>query len=175
MSLRRFVPLIIGPVIFEAILLEAAPASADKQYPCTVTSAVGSPVTLTSCEAWARDWNKTILTAHAAISNALFDLGVSFSNVSNKTVTSVRVLMTSYDSFNTVLGTVNLDTASNDAANSMSLTPGSLLDLLGPKSWHGRNGKTSRDHVTCEVTAVKFSDGSIWTAPSPAPTAPGSE
>jgi len=166
---RSFVPWIVGLVIFGAVIVAADPTLADKRYPCTVVPANGSPVTITSCEAWARDWNKTVLTAHAAIGNYLFDLGVSLTNLSNKTVTGVRVKMTSYDSFNAVLGTINLDTASNSAANGMSIAPRSSFDLLGPKSWHGRNGNTDRDHVTVEVTAGEFSDGSIWTAPTPAP------
>jgi len=165
----RFVPCIVALVIFGAVIVAADPALADKQYPCAIATVTASPVTLTSCEAWARDWNKTVLTAHAAIGNYLFDLGVSLTNLSNKTVTSVEVKMTSYDSFNTVLGMTNFDTASNSAANGMSIAPGSSFDLLGPKSWHGRNGNTDRDHVTIEVTAVKFSDGSIWTAPTPTP------
>jgi len=156
-------------LVFVLLIVGVSPALADKQYPLTVVSVSGSPVTITSCEAWARDWNKTVLTAHAAIGNYLFDLGVSLLNTSNKTVTSVRVKMTSYDSFNAVLGTVNLDTASNSAANDMSIAPESSFALLGPKSWHGRNRNTDRDHVTCEVTTVKFSDGSIWMAPTPAP------
>lgn len=146
------------------------PALADKQYSATVISAPGSPVTLTSCEAWARDWNKTVLNIHAAVGNRLFDLGVSLTNNSSKPVIEVRVTMTSYDSFNAVLGTANLDTASNQAANGLNLAPGLSLDLLGPRSWHGRNGNPNRDHVTCEATLVRFSDGSVWEAPTPAPT-----
>ncbi len=160
-------------LVFVILTVGVAPALADKQYKCAVISGSGFPVKLTSCEAWARDWNKTILTAHAAISNKLFDLGVSLLNTSNKTVTKVSVKITSYDSLNGVLGTANLDTASNAAADGMSIAPGSSFDLLGPKSWHGRNDP-DRDHVTCEVTAVKFSDGSIWTSPTPAPIPSGS-
>ncbi len=158
-------PLLVLILLFAGIV----PAMADKQYPATIVSPPGSPVALTSCEAWARDWNKTVLIAHAAIGNRLFDLGVAFTNHSSKPVSAVRVMTTSYDSSNAVLGTASLDTASNQAANEMNLAPGSSLDLLGPRSWHGRNDNPNRDHVTCEVTTVTFADGTTWTAPTPAP------
>lgn len=156
------------------LIVGTASALADKQYTATVVSVPGSPVTMTSCEAWARDWNMTVGYIHKSSPDYYFDLGVSLTNASAKPVTAVRVMMTSYDSFNAVLGTANLDTASNQAAKGMNLAPGSSFDLLGPRSWHGGNGHSERDHVTCEVTAVKFSDGSVWAAPiaasSPAPT-----
>jgi len=158
----RLLSVILTCSIF--LCVARAPALADKQYPTVVVGHAGSPVTITSCEAWARDLNVTALMIHKSVADFYFDLGVSLKNTSDKPVTAVRVAMTSYDSFNGVLGSTNADTASNQSANGMSIAPGAAIDLLGPRSWHGRNGHAERDHVSCEVTAVKFADGSTWSA-----------
>jgi len=154
-------------LILVAVLLIMCPivANADKQYPTTIIAATQSPVTLTKCDAWARDWNKTVLTAHAAISNALFDLGIAFTNNSSKPVTEIRVKLVSYDSFNNVIGSSDVDTQMNQSAKGLSVAPAASFELLGPQSWHGKNAHPDRDHVSCEVTAVRFADGSIWSIP----------
>jgi hypothetical protein len=59
-------------------------ALADKNYPTSIVNDPGSAVTLTKCEVWARDWNKTIELAHASVPNALLDVGIAYSNASSK-------------------------------------------------------------------------------------------
>jgi hypothetical protein len=142
----------------------SAGASADKEYQASILSVTGAPIDLTKCEAWARDINKTYLTAHASIPNALFDLGISFVNTSSQPIIAVRLTLTSYDGFNGVIGSSQIDSSENRSADQMKVAPGSSMDLLGPKSWHMANAHADRDHVTCAVTAVKFADGSIWSA-----------
>ena len=146
-----------------------AAASADKQYPTTIISAPGSPVTATKCESWARDWNKTILTAHAAVGDVLLDLGISFTNTSSKPVTAVKVSFLSYDSAGTLVDGAMLDTKENRAADGMSVAPGAPFALVGPRSWHVHNKHPERDHVSCEITFVRFADESVWSAPQPSP------
>src|SRR5579872_1101120 len=140
-------------------------AVADKQYPTTIITAPGSPVTATKCEAWARDWNKTILTAHAAVGDVLLDLGISFTNASAKPVAAVEVSFLSYDSAGTLVDAAILDTKENRAADGMSVAPGAPFALAGPRSWHGHNKHPERDHVSCEITFVRFTDASVWSAP----------
>jgi hypothetical protein len=137
-------------------------AIADKDYPTSIINDPGSPVTLTKCEAWARDANKTIELAHASIPNALLDVGVAFTNISSKPVIVIRVEGTAYDAFGTVLRVVVFDSTQNRSADKMSVAPGSSFDLLGPRSWHFRNDLPSLDHGRCEITAVKFADGTAW-------------
>jgi hypothetical protein len=93
-----------------------------------------------------------------------FDLGIAFTNTSDKPVTALRVEIISYDAFNSMLRTGQLDTQQNPSADKLSVAPGASFDLLGPKSWHGGNDLTNRDHVSCKITAVKFADGTVWTA-----------
>jgi hypothetical protein len=165
------------------VLASSTAAIADKDYPTSVINDAGSPVTLTKCEAWARDINKTILYSHASVPNVLFDLGIAFTNTSDKPVTALRVETVSYDAFNTVLRTGQLDTQQDPSADKLSVAPGASFDLLGPKSWHGGNDLTNRDRVSCKIIAVKFADGTVWTAldrldlppsaPSSGSTAPG--
>lgn len=125
----------------------SAAALADQQYPTTIIASAGAPVTLTACQAWARDFNKTILTAHASIPNARFDLGVTLANGSDKTVTAVRVMVTSYDSFNAVIASAAIDSQQNPSASAMAIAPGESLDLLGPKSWFLKCAPKSRPRL----------------------------
>jgi hypothetical protein len=152
-------------------------ANADKEYPTSITPVAGSPVTLTRCEAWARDFNKTALLARVAVPDTYFDLGIDFTNSSDKPVTALRVELTSFDSFNGIIASTEYDSQSNHSAERMSVSLGASMDLLGPKSWNGFNTHKDRDHVSCAITAVRFSDGSVWTASSaatPAITPPSS-
>jgi len=157
------------------LLLTVIPlmAKADKQYPATIVSASQSPVTLTKCEAWARDWNKTALIAHVSSPNYLFDLGIAFTNNSTEPVVALRIKLASYDSFDNLIGSSDVSTQMNESATGMSVAPGASFELLGPQSWHGKNGHPDRDHVSCEITAVRFADGSVWSAPQPSPMSQG--
>ena len=157
----------IALVVF--VTAPTSAAIADKQYPTTIITARGSPVNATKCEAWARDWNKTILTAHAAVGDALFDLGISFTNKSSKPITEVRTSFLSYDSAGALVDGTLLDTKENRAADGMSVAPGASFALVGPRSWHGHNKHPERDHVSCEITFVRFTDASVWSAPLPSP------
>ena len=152
------------------IVASSTAAIADKDYATSIINDSDSPATLTKCELWARDANKTILYAHASIPNALAELGVAFTNTSSKPVSVIRVKLALYDAFGTLLKVSELDSTSNRSADKMSVAPGSSFDLLGPRGWHGRHDLPSLDHVSCEITAVKFADGTVWTAGlSPAP------
>lgn len=146
------------------IIASSTSAIADKDYPVALLTFANTPVTLTKCEAWARDANKTLLYAHASVPNVFFDLGIAFTNTSDKPVTALRVELTSYDSFNTVLRMSELDTQENPSADKMYVAPAASFDLLGPRSWHKYNAVPNRDHVSCAITAVKFADGIIWSA-----------
>lgn len=152
------------------VFASTTPAVADKDYPTSIINDPASPVTLTKCEAWARDWNKTIEFAHASLPNWLFDLGIAFTNTSDKPVIALRVEMISYDGFNTALRTGEFDTEENRSADNMSVARGASFDLLGPRSWHRYNGVANRDHVSCAIIAVKFADGTVWTAGSSGPS-----
>lgn len=153
----------IALVVFVAASTSAA--TADKQYPTTIITAPGSPVSTTKCEAWARDWNKTVLIAHAAVGDVLFDLGISFTNKSSKPITEVRASFLSYDSTGALVDSAILGTHENPAADGASVDPGVSFALLGPRSWHGHNKHPERDHLTCEITFVRFADASAWSAP----------
>jgi len=146
------------------IVASSTAAIADKDYPTLIINDPDSPVRLTKCEAWARDANKTVELAHASIPNALLDVGVAFTNISSKPVIVIRVEGTAYDAFGTVLRVVVFDSTQNRSADKMSVAPGSSFDLLGPRSWHFRNDLPSLDHGRCEITAVKFADGTAWIA-----------
>jgi hypothetical protein len=146
------------------MVVSSTAAIADGDYPTSIINNSDSPVTLTKCEVWARDSNKTILYAHASIPNALIDLGVAFTNTSSKPVTVIRVNLALYDAFDTLLRAGMDDSTQNRAADKMSVAPGSSFDLLGPRSWHFRNDVPALDHVSCEINAVKFADGTVWTA-----------
>lgn len=156
------------------IIGSSAAAVADKDYPTSIINDAGSPVTLTKCEAWARDINKTILYSHASVPNMLSDLGISFTNNSDKTVTALRVEVSTYDITNAPVQAFgvpqHLDTDTNRSADKMAVSPGTSFDLLGPRSWHpGYNIFQNSDHVSCEITAVRFADGTVWTAGSSPP------
>jgi hypothetical protein len=154
-----------GLIAFLTLLIASpAIAIADEHYPTTIIQNQ-SPVTLTKCEAWAHDANKTVEWAHFSKANAYFNLGIDFTNNSDKAVTALRVETVSYDAFNSEIVTSDLDTNANRSADKMSVAPGTSFDLLGPKSWQ-RPNLHENDHVTCEITALKFADGSIWTANS---------
>lgn len=154
-------------VVVGALMLASPTAAiADKDYATSIVNGSGSPVTLTKCEVWARDANKTILYTHASIPNALIDLGVAFTNTSSKAVSVIRVTVSAYDAFGTLLKAGVLDSTSNRTADKMSVAPGSSFDLLGPRSWHFRNDAPNLDHVACEITGVRFADGTAWTAGS---------
>ena len=157
----------IALVVF--VTASTSAAVADKQYPTTIITAPGSPVTATKCEAWARDWNKTILTAHAAVGDVLLDLGISFTNTSAKPVTALKVSFLSYDSAGVLVDSTVLDTQENRAADGMSVAPGASFGLVGPRSWHGHNKHPERDHLSCKITFVRFADQSVWSAPQPSP------
>jgi hypothetical protein len=146
------------------MIFQMTPVLADKEYPATLINPSRSPLALTSCKAWARDWNKTVLVAHAAIGDYLFDVGIVFRNDSSKPVTGLVLRIMSYDSSNAQISTTFLDTKNNSAATSMFVAPGTSFNLLGPKSWHQHNDPI-RDHVSCEITAVRFADGTSWSAP----------
>ena len=171
MAARRFAILSRCCILLGSFLAAtSAAAIADKEYPTSIINDSGSPVTLTKCEVWARDWNKTIEFAHASIPNALLDMGVAYTNTSSKTVTVIRVNLALYDAFNTLLRAGTDDSTSNRSADKMSVAPGSSFDLLGPRSWHFRNDLPSLDHVSCEITGVRFADGTAWTAGSSPPS-----
>lgn len=163
MRLRYWIALVIF------VVASTAAAGADKQYPTAIITAPGSPVSTTKCEAWARDWNKTILTAHAAVGDVLLDLGISFTNKSSKPVTELRVTFLSYDSAGALVDSAILDSRENHAADGMSVDPGASFALVGPRSWHGHNKHPERDRVSCEITFVTFTDASVWSAPQPSP------
>jgi hypothetical protein len=164
-------------------------AVADKDYPTSIINDPDSPVTLMKCEAWARDINKTILYSHASIPNMLSDLGISFTNNSDKTVTALRLEVSTYDITNAPVQPFgvpqHLDTDTNRSGDKMAVSPGASFDFLGPRSWHpGYNIFQNSDHVSCEITAVRFADGTVWTlgmsspsqhvTPTPASPAPRS-
>jgi hypothetical protein len=154
-------------VLLGSLMLATSTAAlADKDYPTTIINDPESPVTLTKCEVWARDANKTIEFAHASIPNALLDIGVAFTNTSSKTVSVIRVNVSPYDAFNILLAAVTHDSTENRAADKMAVAPGSSFDLLGPRSWHFRNDLPSLDHASCQITAVRFADGTAWTVGS---------
>lgn len=151
------------------VLATSTTAIADKDYPTSIINNSESPVTLTKCEAWARDINKTVLYSHASVPNMLSDVGISFMNNSNKTITALRLEASTYDMTNAALPMSPrvLDSETNRSADKMSVAPGTSFDLLGPRSWHpGYNIFENADHITCAVTVVKFADGTIWTATS---------
>jgi hypothetical protein len=136
-----------------------------KYYPTSLVTATNSPVALTECRATSRDLRyKT-----QAVPNALITFGIVVVNKSTKAITALRLSVISFDSFNGVLGSAQLDTKANSAAGNMKLDPGSSLELLDAHSWLARNAFPNRDHIACEVTSARFGDGSIWRAPSPAP------
>lgn len=177
MGARRLIPgfsrcfILVGSFL----IASSAPAIADKDYPTSIISDPDSPVTLMKCEAWARDINKTILYSHASVPNMLSDLGISFSNNSDKTVTALRIEVSTYDITNAPVQPFgvpqHLDTDTNRSADKMAVSPGASLDLLGPRSWHpGYNIFQNSDHVSCEITAVRFADGTVWTAGSSPPS-----
>ena len=157
--------------IVTALMFVAFPATAvaDKEYVTTIIPAQNSPAELTKCELWARDANKTYLYSHFSIPNALIDFGVAFKNDSNKSVQAIRLKLDAYDAFGGLLKSGELDSTSNRSADNMLVPPGGSYDLLGPRGWHFRNDAESVDHLSCEITAVRFSDGTIW-SPSAAPT-----
>lgn len=148
----------------------STPVLADKEYQVQILTAAQSPVSLDKCEVWTRDWNKTVGFAHASLPNRLLDVGISFTNKSDKTINVVRLKYTAYDSFGEALGEGTIDTQSNSSASKMSVAPGQSFDLLGPKSWHGYNVHQDQDHATCEITGVRYSDGSTWVAQAEAVT-----
>jgi hypothetical protein len=152
------------------LILAPAIALGDVQYKTAIVAAPTSPAKLTTCEAWARDWNFTVAYVHESKPNMLFDFGVSVENNATQPITAVRVTMTSYDAFNAVLASTAVDSATNDTARAMSLAPGATLDLLGPRGWHGGNRFPNRDHVSCELSAVRFADGTSWIAPAASPS-----
>ena len=121
-------------VVVALMFASRAAAIADKGYTISIVNDSGSPVMLTKCEVWARDWNKTIELAHASVPNALLDVGVAYSNTSSKTVTAIRVKLTLYDALDTLLRAGTDDSTSNRSADKMSVGPGSSFDLLGPRS-----------------------------------------
>jgi hypothetical protein len=164
-ALSRYCILLAG-----FILASSTAAIADKDYPTSIVNDSDSPVTLTKCEVWARDANKTILYAHASIPNAFIDLGVAFTNTSSKSVSVIRVNVAAYDAFDTLLKAGAVDSTSNRSADKMSVAPGSSFDLLGPRSWNFRNDAPSLDHVSCEITAVRFADGTAWTVGASPPS-----
>ncbi len=147
------------------IFASSTAAIADKEYTASIATTANSPVTLNKCEPWARDasWKPGLYT-HASVPNLFFDLGIAFANTSDKPVTALRVELISYDAFNTAIRTSEFDTQENASADKMSVAPGASFDFLGPRSWHNRNGAPNRDHVSCAITAVKFADGTVWTA-----------
>jgi hypothetical protein len=132
------------------------PAIADKENSVAILSFADSPVALDKCEAWARHANKTYLYTHVSVQNHFFDLGIAFTNTSGKAITAVRVELTSYDSFNTLLRSGDFDTQDNRSADKMSVAPGASVDLLGPRSWPRLDGVSNRDHVSCAITAVRL-------------------
>src|SRR5579864_2776777 len=136
-----------------AMLVFAFPAeaSADKHYPASITADTQSPISVTKCDVWARDWNKTILTAHAAVSNSLLDVGIAFTNNAKKAVTGLQVHLVSYDSLNNIIETSDNDTQMNRYADNMSVSPGGYFALLGAHSWHGHNKHPERDRVACSI------------------------
>jgi len=157
------------------VVASSTAALADKNYPTSIINDPDSPVTLMKCEAWARDINKTILYSHASIPNMLSDLGISFTNNSDKTVTALRLQVSTYDITNAPVQPFgvpqHLDTDTNRSADKMAVSPGASFDLLGPRSWHpGYNIFQNSDHVSCQITAVRFADGTVWTLGMPSPS-----
>jgi len=153
-----------------SLLISTAPAFADEQYKTTIVAIAGSPVQVNACEAWVRDWNKTVLTAHAVMPKALFDTGVDFTNKAARKLKDVQFGFTAYDAFGSVVSSIKLAVSQDSLADKLSKDPGAVIDLMGPKGWHGKNSHTAKDHVVCSVEKVTFDDGSVWVTPSPAPT-----
>jgi len=151
------------------VALAAQQVLADEQYTTTIATAKGSPVQLNACEVWARDYNKTALLEHVSSPNALIDVGVNFTNTSAKKLKDVQFGFTAYDAFNTVLSTLHLAVSQDVSADKLSMDPGAVVDLMGPKGWHGDNSKSAKDHIACAVEKVAFDDGSVWVAPFPSP------
>lgn len=163
-------------VLLGIFIVASSPAAiADKNYPTSIINDPDAPVTLVKCEAWARDINKTILYSHASVPNMLSDLGISFTNNADKTVSALRLEISTYDITNAPVQPFGMpqhfDTDTNRAADKMAVLPGSSFDLLGPRSWHpGYNVFQNSDHVSCEITAVRFADGTVWTLGSSTPS-----
>lgn len=157
---------IIGLALIICVL-GSEPVRADIQYKTVVVALLSpAPVSLDTCEVWARDWNMSTFGMHKSIPNYYIDAGVKFTNLSTKTIKDMRFELTSYDAFNAVLGMVDLDTSANDTAHTLTFAPGEVVDLLGPHGWnHGININQTRDHVSCAVAKVLFDDGTIWSAP----------
>lgn len=151
------------------IIASSTAAIADRDYPTSIINDSDSPATLTKCELWARDWNKTYLEFHSSVPNALAEVGAAFTNTSSEPINVIRVKLAFYDAFDSVLEGRQFDSTST--ADKMSVAPGSSFDLLGSRDWHGRNDlPQSLDHASCEITAVKFADGTAWTVGSSPPS-----
>lgn len=160
------------PIALALVALSPTVGLSDVQYKTVVVAPPSpAPVSIDTCEVWGRDWaGKTIYGTHpliggAAERNIYIDIGVHFTNQSQKTVTAVRFAIASYDAFGAVLASANLDTNTNDSVRGQTFAPGQSVDLLGPRGWHGMNGHPERDHVSCAVAKVLFDDGTVWSAP----------
>lgn len=156
-------------IVIVAIALMRRPALADEQYKTAITTTKGSPVQLNACEVWARDWNKTSLMTHVSIPNYYIDVGVNFTNKAAKKIKDVQFGFTAFDAFGSVLSSIKLAVSQDVSADKLSMDPGAVVDLMGPRGWQGTNSKSAKDHIACAVDKVAFDDGSVWVAPSPAP------
>lgn len=167
---------IVLAVVAALVLALATPGSADVKYKTVILSQPDSPVLITACESWARDFAVSKLL-HATVPNYMADLGLQFTNRSAKTIKVIQFDFTSYDAFGAPLtktqsGTVispYLDTTSNATSRDKTFAPGQSFDLLGPRSWQGRNAFPGRDHTSCSVSKVLFDDGTMWSSPTPSP------
>ncbi len=154
-----------------ALTLTAESARADERYRTTVINAHGSPVQINDCEARASDFTSgSSLDPGATIANYYLTLGVNFTNTSKKTLKDVQFDFTSFDASGSVIRSAHIAVSQDAAAGNLTMTPGAVIDLTGPKGWQGVN-QTTKDHISCAVERVDYSDGTSWTNPSPDPTA----
>jgi hypothetical protein len=176
-----------------AIFGAAAPAPAGAAARCSTTDCgagnqidlSGTPLSVTQCIAF--DGYASYFSADSVSS------GVIVKNVGSKPITAFRALFTSYDSSNSQLGSAvefywlpyfpytGPDSFHVRPAVGQSPIPvGSSISYFWPsgggysQDWWGPSLYTStRDHVTCSVDGVQYSDSTTWTA-SGAPAWPAS-
>jgi len=176
-----------------AIFGAATPAPAGAAARCSTTDCgagnqidlSGTPLSVTQC--YTTDGYVPSLTAEPVSS------GVVVKNVGSKPITAFRVLFTSYDSSNSQLGSAEfywLPYFPYTGPDSIHVLPrvglspipvGSSISYMPPgnsggysQDWWGPSLYTStRDHVTCSVDGVQYSDSTTWTA-SGAPAWPAS-
>jgi hypothetical protein len=120
--------------------------------------------------------------------------GVDFTNDTHHVVTAIRVNFVFLTPFNEILGTqtetdtgqftpgIEIDHTQKDVAQKTILSGGDLGGFLrahrSTKTYYWQVANPSQEPITkmkvsCELDAVSFSDGTVWSAPQASPT-PGS-